>query len=106
MPKITYIEHSGKEHQIEMPLGFSIMEGAIKNSIPGIDADCGGSCACATCHVYVDEIFLQKIPKAEEAEQDMLDFVQSADKSSRLSCQIIISNEIDGIIVRMPKKQS
>ena len=89
-----------------MPLGFSIMEGAIKNSIPGIDADCGGSCACATCHVYVDEKFLQKIPKAEEAEQDMLDFVQGADKSSRLSCQIIISNEIDGIIVRMPKKQS
>ena len=106
MPKITYIEHSGKEHQIEMPLGFSIMEGAIKNSIPGIDADCGGSCACATCHVYVDEKFLQKTPKAEEAEQDMLDFVQDADKSSRLSCQIIISNEIDGIIVRMPKKQS
>ena len=89
-----------------MPLVFSIMEGAIKNSIPGIDADCGGSCACATCHVYVDEKFLQKIPKAEEAEQDMLDFVQDADKSSRLSCQIIISNEIDGIIVRMPKKQS
>jgi 2Fe-2S ferredoxin len=89
-----------------MPLGFSIMEGAIKNSIPGIDADCGGSCACATCHVYVDEKFLYKIPEAEEAEKDMLDFVQDADKSSRLSCQIIISNEIDGIKVRMPKKQS
>jgi 2Fe-2S ferredoxin len=106
MPKITYIEHNGKEHQIEMPLGFSIMEGAIKNSIPGIDADCGGSCACATCHVYVDERFLHKIPEAEEAEKDMLDFVQDTDKSSRLSCQIIISNEIDGIRVRMPKKQS
>lgn len=106
MPKITYIEHNGKEHQIEIPLGFSIMEGAIKNSIPGIDADCGGSCACATCHVYVDEKFLHKIPEAEEAEKDMLDFVQDSDKSSRLSCQIIISNEIDGIRVRMPKKQS
>jgi 2Fe-2S ferredoxin len=106
MPKITYIEHNGKEHQIEMPLGFSIMEGAIKNSIPGIDADCGGSCACATCHVYVDEKFLHKIPEAEEAEKDMLDFVQDAEKSSRLSCQIIISNEIDGIRVKMPKKQS
>jgi 2Fe-2S ferredoxin len=82
------------------------MEGAIKNSIPGIDADCGGSCACATCHVYVDEKFLHKIPEAEETEKDMLDFVQDADKSSRLSCQIIISNEIDGIRVRMPKKQS
>jgi 2Fe-2S ferredoxin len=91
MPKITYIEHNGKEHQIEMPIGYSIMEGAIKNSIPGIDADCGGSCACATCHVYVDE---------------KIDFVQDADKSSRLSCQIIITNDLDGIVVRMPKKQS
>jgi 2Fe-2S ferredoxin len=100
MPKITYIEHNGKEHQIEMPIGYSIMEGAIKNSIPGIDADCGGSCACATCHVYVDENFLNKIPK------DMIDFVQDADKSSRLSCQIIITNDLDGIVVRMPKKQS
>ena len=89
-----------------MPIGYSIMEGAIKNSIPGIDADCGGSCACATCHVYVNETFLNKIPKAQEAEQDMIDFVQDADKSSRLSCQIIITNELDGIIVRMPEKQS
>jgi len=106
MPKITYIEHSGKEHQIEMPVGYSIMEGAIKNSVPGIDADCGGSCACATCHVYVDENFLNKIPKAQEAEQDMIDFVQNSDKSSRLSCQIIITNDLDGIVVRMPKTQS
>jgi 2Fe-2S ferredoxin len=82
------------------------MEGAIKNSVPGIDADCGGSCACATCHVYVDESFLNKIPKAQESEQDMIDFVQDADKSSRLSCQIIITNDLDGIVVRMPKKQS
>ena len=106
MPKITYIEHSGKEHHIEMPVGFSIMEGAIKNSIPGIDADCGGSCACATCHVFVDEKFLSKIPKAQESEHDMIDFIQDADKSSRLSCQIIITNDLDGIVVRMPKKQS
>jgi 2Fe-2S ferredoxin len=89
-----------------MPVGYSIMEGAIKNSVPGIDADCGGSCACATCHVYVDESFLNKIPKAQESEQDMIDFVQDADKSSRLSCQIIITNDLDGIVVRMPKKQS
>ena len=71
-----------------------------------IDADCGGSCACATCHVYVDENFLNKIPKAQESEQDMIDFVQNADKSSRLSCQIIITNDLDGIVVRMPKTQS
>jgi 2Fe-2S ferredoxin len=89
-----------------MPIGFSIMEGAIKNSIPGIDADCGGSCACATCHVYVDEKFLSKVPKAQESEQDMIDFIQDANKSSRLSCQIMITNDLDGIVVRMPEKQS
>lgn len=89
-----------------MPIGFSIMEGAIKNSIPGIDADCGGSCACATCHVYVDEKFLSKVPKAQESEQDMIDFIQDANKSSRLSCQIVITNDLDGIVVRMPEKQS
>ena len=82
------------------------MEGAIKNSIPGIDADCGGSCACATCHVYVDEKFLSKVPKAQESEQDMIDFIQDANKSSRLSCQIVITNDLDGIVVRMPEKQS
>jgi len=106
MPKIIYIEFSGKEHQIEMPVGYSIMEGAIKNSIPGIDADCGGSCACATCHVYVDEKFIEKIPKAKESEQDMIDFVTNPQKNSRLSCQIMITDELDGIVVRMPQKQS
>ena len=89
-----------------MPIGYSIMEGAIKNSIPGIDADCGGSCACATCHVYVDEKFLSKVPKAQESEQDMIDFIQDANKSSRLSWQIMITNDLDGIVVRMPEKQS
>jgi 2Fe-2S ferredoxin len=105
MPKVIYIEYSGKEHQIDLPIGFSIMEGAIKNSIPGVDADCGGSCACATCHVYVDEKYLSKIPTAQEAEKDMLDFVNETNNSSRLSCQIMMNNELDGIIVRMPKKQ-
>jgi len=105
MPKVIYIEYSGKEHQIDLSIGFSIMEGAIKNSIPGIDADCGGSCACATCHVYVDEKYLSKIPTAQEAEKDMLDFVNETNNSSRLSCQIMMNNELDGIIVRMPKKQ-
>jgi 2Fe-2S ferredoxin len=105
MPKVIYIEYSGKEHQIDLPIGFSIMEGAIKNSIAGIDADCGGSCACATCHVYVDEKYLSKIPTAQEAEKDMLDFVNETNNSSRLSCQIMMNNELDGIIVRMPKKQ-
>ena len=106
MPKVTYIEFNGQEHTVEVEKGLSIMEGAVQNNVPGIDADCGGSCACATCHVYVDENFLNKIPKAQESEQDMIDFVQNADKSSRLSCQIIITNDLDGIVVRMPKKQS
>ena len=106
MPKITYIEYNGKEHHVEMPSGYTIMEGAVKNSIPGIDADCGGSCACATCHVYVDEKYLNKIPTAQEAERDMLDFVNETNNTSRLSCQIIITNDLDGIIVKMPKQQS
>jgi 2Fe-2S ferredoxin len=106
MPKIIYIEFSGKEHHIEIPVGYSIMEGAVKNSVPGIDADCGGSCACATCHVYVDEKFINKIPKAQESEQDMIDFVVNPKNNSRLSCQLMITDELDGIVVRMPEKQS
>jgi 2Fe-2S ferredoxin len=106
MPKIIYIEFSGKEHHIEMPVGYSIMEGAIKNSISGIDADCGGSCACATCHVYVDEKFIDKLSKPQESEQDMIDFVANPKNNSRLSCQLMITDELDGIVVRMPEKQS
>ena len=106
MPKIIYIEFSGKEHHIEMPVGYSIMEGAVKNSVPGIDADCGGSCACATCHVYVDEKFIDKLSKPQESEQDMIDFVANPKNNSRLSCQLMITDELDGIVVRMPEKQS
>lgn len=106
MPKIIYIEFSGKEHHIEMPVGYSIMEGAINNSVSGIDADCGGSCACATCHVYVDEKFIDKLPKPQESEQDMIDFVANPKNNSRLSCQLMITDELDGIVVRMPEKQS
>jgi 2Fe-2S ferredoxin len=106
MPKVTYIEYSGKEHNIDVPVGYSIMEGAIKNSIPGIDADCGGSCACATCHIYVDDKYLDKIPPAQEAEKDMLDFVNDVNNTSRLSCQIMMNNDLDGIVVKMPEKQS
>ena len=106
MPKITYIEHNGKEHQIEMPIGYSIMEGAIKNSIPGIDADCGGSMACATCHVYVEEKWLNKLPQAEEAEVDMIDMAYEPKKNSRLSCQLIVTDELDGLKVTTPTQQS
>ena len=106
MPQITYVQPDGQRRSIPVAPGATVMLTAVANDIAGIVAECGGAAMCATCHVYVDEKFLHKIPEAEEAEKDMLDFVQDADKSSRLSCQIIISNEIDGIRVRMPKKQS
>ena len=105
MPKITYIEHSGKSHEIEVANGLSVMEGAVQNNIPGIDADCGGSCACATCHVYVDEKWFNKLPKKESAEEDMLDMAYEAKKFSRLSCQITVDNSLDGLVVKMPSKQ-
>ena len=106
MPKITYISHDGKKNTVEVDIGLSIMEGAIQNNIEGIDADCGGSMACATCHVYVEEKWLDKIPKAEEAEVDMIDMAFDPKKNSRLSCQLIISNELDGLKVTTPEKQS
>ncbi len=106
MPKITYIDFQGKSNTIEVESGLSVMEGAIQKDIPGIDADCGGSMACATCHVYVEEKWLDKLPKAEEAEVDMIDMAYEPKKNSRLSCQIIVSDELDGLIVTTPAKQT
>ena len=106
MPKITYIEHIGKSHTIDIPKGLSVMEGAIQNNIPGIDADCGGSMACATCHVYVKEEWLNKLKKMENGEQDMIDMAYEPKKNSRLSCQLIVSDELDGLEVTTPLKQS
>ena len=106
MPKITYIEHTGKSHSVEVPKELSVMEGAIQNNIPGIDADCGGSCACATCHVYVEEKWFDKLPKKEDAEQDMLDMAFETKKFSRMACQITIADELDGLVVKMPSKQA
>ena len=105
MPKITYIEHNGESHEIEVANGLSVMEGAVQNNIPGIDADCGGSCACATCHVYVDEKWFIKLPKKDSAEEDMLDMAFEPKKFSRLSCQLTVTNELDGLVVNMPSKQ-
>ena len=105
MPKITYIEHEGKSHTIDVANGLSVMEGAVQNNIPGIDADCGGSCACATCHVYVDEKWFIKLPKKDSAEEDMLDMAFEPKKFSRLSCQLTVTNELDGLVVKMPSKQ-
>jgi len=106
MPKITYIEHNDKTHTIEVANGLTVMEGAVENNIPGIDADCGGSMACATCHVYVKEEWLDKLPKKEDGEEDMLDMAYEPNKFSRLSCQLIVSDELEGLIVKMPEKQS
>ena len=106
MPKITYIEHNGKSHTIEVAKELTVMEGAVQNNIPGIDADCGGSCACATCHVYVDEKWFNVLPEKESAEEDMLDVAFEPKKFSRLSCQITVSEELDGLVVKMPSKQA
>ena len=105
MAKITYHTHDNKTHTIDVQNGLTVMEGAIQNDIPGIDADCGGSCACATCHVYVDDKWFDKLPKKENAEEDMLDQAFEPNKSSRLACQITVSEKFDGLIVKMPSKQ-
>ena len=106
MPKITYIDSSGNQKTIDVAIGLSVMEGAIQNNIPGIDADCGGGMACATCHVYVKEEWFNKLPKAEDAEQDMIDMAFEPKKNSRLSCQLIVSDELDGLVVTTPSKQT
>jgi len=106
MSKITYIDSSGNSKTIEVANGISVMEGAIQNNIPGIDADCGGGMACATCHVYVKEEWLNKLQKAEDAEQDMIDMAFEPKKNSRLSCQLIVSDELDGMVVTTPSKQT
>jgi len=107
MPKVTYIEYNGTEHVVELPVGRSVMRGAVDNNIPGIDADCGGECACATCHVYVDEAWLAKtgVPQEGSQEASMLSFAALAEPNSRLSCQIEMREELDGLIVRLPEGQ-
>ena len=106
MPKITYKDKQGNSKTLEIEKGLSVMEGAIQNNVPGIDADCGGSMACATCHVYVEEKWLNKLPKPEEGEIDMIDMAYEPKKNSRLSCQLMVSDELDGLEVTTPEKQS
>ncbi len=106
MAKITYIEHNGKSHTVDVKSGVSVMEGAIQNNISGIDADCGGGMACATCHVYVKEEWFNKLPKKEDGEEDMLDMAYEPNKFSRLSCQLTISEELEGLVVNLPEKQA
>ena len=106
MAKITYIEHSGKLRIIQVQNGLTVMEGAVQNDIPGIDADCGGSMACATCHVYIKKEWFNKLPKKEDGEEDMLDMAYEPSKFSRLSCQLTVSDELEGLVVNLPEKQA
>ena len=105
MAKITYIEHNGTEHVIEVKTGLTVMEGAIKNNVPGIDADCGGACACATCHVYVDAAWKDRTGTSSAMEESMLDFAENVEPTSRLSCQIKVTDALEGLVVRMPESQ-
>jgi 2Fe-2S ferredoxin len=107
MRKVIYIEYHGTEHRVEVPVGLSVMRGAIDNNVPGIDADCGGQCACATCHVYVDPAWFDKVgePVPDSLEASMLSFAAAAEPNSPLSCQIEMRDELDSLIVRMPEGQ-
>ena len=106
MASITYIEHDGTEHVVDVKPGLSVMEGAIRNNVPGIDADCGGACACATCHVYVDEAYREIVGEPDPMEEDMLDFAYEVRPTSRLSCQIKIAPDLDGLVVHVPERQA
>ncbi|MFE3837841.1 2Fe-2S iron-sulfur cluster-binding protein [Pseudogemmobacter sonorensis] len=106
MAKIIYVEHSGTRHEVEVPPGLTVMEGARDNGIPGIEADCGGACACSTCHVYVDEAWVERVPAKDAMEEDMLDFAWQPDPlRSRLTCQIKVTADLDGLVVHMPERQ-
>ncbi len=105
MAKILFIDHAGTSREVEAKNGTSIMEAAVQNMIPGIDADCGGACACATCHVYIDESFLSKLKDKDDMEDSMLDFAENVQDNSRLSCQILMSDDLDGIKVTTPESQ-
>ena len=106
MAKITYIEHNGTKHEVDVPTGLTVMEGARDNNIPGIEADCGGACACSTCHVYVEPEWVEKLPPRDPMEEDMLDFAWEPDpQRSRLTCQLKVTDDLDGLVVQMPEKQ-
>ena len=105
MAKITYIEHDGTAHTVDAVVGQSVMRGAVDNNVPGIDADCGGECACATCHVYVDPDWADRTGARTETEETMLSFAAATQENSRLSCQITVTEALDGLVVRMPDGQ-
>ena len=105
MPKLIFVTPEGERMEVDAQKGTTVMENAVRNDVPGIEAECGGACACATCHVYVDEAFMDKVGQPEEMEQSMLDFAENVQANSRLSCQIQISDELDGLRVKTPESQ-
>jgi 2Fe-2S ferredoxin len=105
MPKVTYVEFNGATHTVEAPSGVSLMEGASRNGIPGIEADCGGACSCATCHVYIDEAWCDRVGIASESERSMLECAVALRDNSRLSCQIEVNDTLDGLVVTIPESQ-
>ena len=106
MPKITFIDAAGTSRIVESEVGSTVMEAALKNGVPGVEAECGGACACATCHVYVDEEWRAKTGEPSPMEEDMLDFGFDVRPNSRLSCQIKVTEELDGLVVRTPERQA
>jgi len=105
MPKITFTDSKGNRHEVEADAGVSVMEAAVQNMVPEIDADCGGACACATCHIYVAAEWLSKLTPKDDMEESMLDFAEGVQENSRLSCQIIVTDELDGLAVKTPEAQ-
>lgn len=105
MPRVTFIEHSGKRHTVAIDEGLSVMRAAVDNNVPGIDGDCGGQCACATCHVYVDTNWIGRTGGRTVMEEDMLNFAAGTKDNSRLACQIAMTQALDGLVVAMPEGQ-
>lgn len=105
MPKITFIDYEGESTVVDANVGDSVMEAAVSNDVPGIDADCGGACACATCHLYVDESWLSVVGKPNDIEAEMLDVAEEVKDTSRLSCQITVTEDMDGLVVTTPESQ-
>ena len=105
MPRITFIQHDGAEQTLDVAPGQSVMQAAMSNGVSGIIADCGGSCSCATCHVYVDEAWRDRVPPQSPAEKDMVECALHVQENSRLSCQIKVVDELDGLVVRIPESQ-
>ena len=106
MPKINFIDSTGTTRTVEAQVGATVMETAIHNGVPGIDAECGGACACATCHVYIDEAWRETVGPPSPMEEDMLDFGYEVKENSRLSCQIKVTAALDGLVVRPPERQA